>query len=70
MVVNLKINKIRKQTLPNFFEYIPKMIQKIQKAQKTTLKTKKRPPKYSKNLNSGSYDKFEENIPSLTFRVD
>ena len=46
------------------------MISKIQKAQITTPKTQKRPPKNTKNLNSGSYDKFEENIPSPTFRVD
>ena len=43
------------------------MISKIQKAQKSTPKTQKDPPN---NLNSGSYDKFEENIPSPTFRVE
>ena len=46
------------------------MILKIQKAQKSTPKTQKRPPKITKNLNSGLYDKFDENIPSPTFRVD
>ena len=46
------------------------MISKIQKAQKTTPKTQKIPPQNTKNLNSGSYDKLEENIPSPTFRVD
>ena len=43
------------------------MISKIKKAQKTTPNTKK---KKIKNLNIGSYDKFEENIPLPTFRVD
>ena len=45
------------------------MITKIQKAQKKPKKSKET-PQNTKNLNSGSYDKFEENIPSPTFRVD
>ena len=47
-----------------------KNIFKIKKVQKPTPKTKKRPPKNTKNLNRGTYDKFEENIPSPTFTVD
>ena len=42
------------------------MILEIQKVKKPTKKT----PQNTKNLNSGSYDKFEENIPSPTFLVD
>ena len=45
------------------------MIKKIQQKKKKK-KTQKDPPKNTKNLNSWSYDKFEENIPSPTFRVD
>ena len=45
------------------------MISKIQKAQKQPQKLKKT-PKNTKNLNSRSYDKCEEKIPSPTFRVD
>ena len=45
------------------------MISKIQKAKKQQ-NTKKIHLKNTKNLNSGSYDKFEEYIPSPTFRVD
>ena len=42
MVDNFKKMKIDPTYL---FEYIPRMISKIQKAQKTTPKTQKRPPK-------------------------
>ncbi len=46
------------------------MISKIQNAQKSTPKTKQNTLKNTKTLNSRSYDQFEENIPSPTFRVD
>ena len=48
-------------------EQIKNMILEIQKVKKTKLK---KTPQNTKNLNSGSYDKFEENIPSPTFLVD
>ena len=67
----LLLKKLRKQTLPNFLSIFQKLFQKFKKPQKTSPKNfKKDPPKIPKNLNSGSYDKFEENMPSPTFGVD
>ena len=47
------------------------MILKIHKSPNNQpQKLKKYPQQNTKNLNRGTYDKLEENIPSPTFRVD